>query len=82
MKNSVYVFTIEFLDENAHSEYKTIVGLYQNVEDAAMEANKKLQEQKSFWENSYEYKLGKGKVALIWPAHCSKIYQIKEMEVK
>ena len=82
MKNSVYVFTIEFLEENANFEYKTIVGLYQNVEDAAMEANKKLQEQKSFWENSYEYKMGKGKVALIWPAHCSKIYQIKEMEVK
>ena len=80
--NTAFVFTITLLNEKFETEYKTVEGLYSDKVIAKNEAMAKINLQKSMWEGSYISKLGEGKVALIKPNGMSKVYQIKEMEIK
>ena len=77
-----YIFTIEMQNKNNDVEYKTIVGVYAEVETAKQEATEKLNMQKGVWKGSWICKLGKGKVALINKDGYKKVYQIAEYEIK
>ena len=78
----VYILTIELQNNEATIEYKVVEGLFADKETAKSEAINRIRMQQSMWDGSYIKKLGMGKVALIDKDGYSKIYCIREMEVK
>ena len=80
---TTFIFTITLLNNNDNIEYKVIEGVYSDKETAKAEATKKAKLQKELWPDSYFMKLGKGRLGLRGGLEgFSKIYEIKEMEVK
>ena len=61
---NIYIFTIQFLNENDNIEYSIIKGVYDCKETAKEEATKALKAQKAMWTGSTIQVIGKGKVAL------------------
>ena len=80
---TTFIFSVTLLNNNNNIEYKTIQGVFGNVEDAKESALNMIKMQSKFWEGSYTKNIGRGKVALVnGPEEFSKIYHIQEMEVK
>lgn len=75
---TVYVFTIEFWNEDLTCDYCVIKGVFDCKETVIEEAKKQINAQKALWADSYIVKLAKGKVALKSTSGISKIYTITE----
>lgn len=78
-----YVLTIQFFDGEQNMEYSSVDAVFANKEEAKAYATRKINDQKSMWKGSWVQKICKGKVALRGGFDgCSKVYHIKEMEVR
>ena len=79
---TVYAFIIEYVNAEGISEYQTIKGIFASREDAKEEAITRFNAQRAMWQGSYYVGLKKGVVMLRSLDGDSKIYRIKEYEVK
>lgn len=77
----VFVYTVEFLNAENESEYKTVKGVYTDMELAKNVLFSDMRKQSDMWEGSYMVKLDKAKEGLVSKDGFSKVYQVIEKEV-